>query len=77
MKSGVGNTAEPDQALLGEFKIQEDVKMYSRRPEYYDFRGFYLNIETYLAAISKRVYGDLRSRRAQLLNATYSVRTSR
>ena len=40
MKSGIEDTTEVNRALLDAFKIQDDVKMYSRLHEYDDFRGF-------------------------------------
>ena len=43
--------------IVGEFKIQEDVKMHIQLPDYYDFRGFGSPNETDLAAIANRLYG--------------------
>ena len=40
--SSLGDSREVYKALIDEFKIQEDVKMYSQSPDYGDFRGFYL-----------------------------------
>ena len=51
------NSQELNHALLDEFKIQEDVKMYSQRPGYYGFRGFDLSDGNGLTAISKRTFG--------------------
>ena len=51
------DTHGANQVLLGEFKIQEDVKMYTQLPDYGDFGGFYLARETDMAVISKRAYG--------------------
>ena len=56
LKSAIGDTAEVHQAILDEFKIQEDVKMYIQLPDYDDFLGFYLPSESALAAISNRAY---------------------
>ena len=57
LKSGIKDTRDANQALLDEFKIQEDVEMYIQLPEYYDFRGFDRPIETDSAVIPKRVFG--------------------
>ena len=40
MRSGIEDTQEVNQALLDAFKIQEDVKMYSRLHGYGDFWVF-------------------------------------
>ena len=55
-KSGIGETPDVDHAILCEFKIQDDVKMYSQLQEYDDFWRFDFPQETDLSAISKRVY---------------------
>ena len=38
MKSGIGDTQDASQVLLGEFNIQQDVKMYIQLHDYGDFR---------------------------------------
>ena len=56
MKSGIEDAKEEKQAILGEFKIQEDVRMRNRLPGYGDFRGFDFPIGKNLAAIPNRSY---------------------
>ena len=56
-KSGIGYIREVNRELLGDFKIQEDVKMYMQLPDYDDLRGLDLPGETDLTGISKRIYG--------------------
>ena len=56
LKSGIEDAPEVNQALLGEFKIREDVKMRIRLPGYGDFRGFDFRGEADLSEIPKRVY---------------------
>ena len=46
--------------FLGEFKIQEEVKMISQLPDYDDFRGPGLPKDGALASVSKRAYGRFR-----------------
>ena len=56
-KSGIEDTPEENQVLLGEFNLQENVTMYSQVPDYDDPRGSDLPNEKDLTAISKRIYG--------------------
>ena len=58
LKSGIKGAPEAHPALLDEFKIQEDVTMYSQLHGYDDFRGFHLPNGADLSAISKRVYEE-------------------
>ena len=55
LQANLGSYPEANRALLGEFKTQEDVKIYSRLPDYDDFRGFDLYTEIELSAISERI----------------------
>ena len=41
---------------IDEFNIQEDVKIYSRLPDYDDLQGFDLSNETDVASISRRIF---------------------
>ena len=65
------------RALLDKFKMQYDVKMYIRLPDYDDFRDFDLPNEMASSAISKRFLRDLRYMGGQLLNSIYPLRASR
>ena len=57
MPNGIlGTEKGVHQLLLGEFKIQGDVKMYGRLHGYDDFLVFDLSIAMELAAISKRTF---------------------
>ena len=55
-KSSLRNRWEVNQAMIGEFKIQEDVEMRSQLPGYGDFRGSYLRSESDTAEIPRRIY---------------------
>ena len=54
-KSSREDPQEVNQAILGDFKIQEDVKMHSQLLGYDDFGVLFLESESDLAAISKRL----------------------
>ena len=56
LSSSFGSYASSNQALLGEFTIQGDFKMYSQLHGYDDSSGFDLSSEMGLAAISKRIF---------------------
>ena len=56
LKANLGNPPELNQALLDEFKIQDDVKMYIQLPGYGDFHGFDLPNGAELAAISQTFF---------------------
>ena len=49
-----------DQLLLGEFKIQENVKIFGQLRDFDYFRRFDLEEEGYLSTVSKRIYGGFR-----------------
>ena len=74
MKSGIDDTREVNRALLCDFKTQGDVEMYIQLPDYDDFRCFDLSGATDLSVISKRVYGDLRSRHGRPLRIIFLMR---
>ena len=40
LKSRIEDTSGVNQEIIDEFKIQEDVKMYSQLPDYGNYRGF-------------------------------------
>ena len=56
-RARIDSEKEVAQILLGEFKIQEDVKMSVQFPDYDDFRGSDFPNEADLASISMRGYG--------------------
>ena len=58
LKSILRDTRGVNKAQLGDVKIQEDVKMYSRLGGYDDFRGSYLASETDLPATPRRIYAE-------------------
>ena len=51
LKASLVSYPELDHALIGEFKIQDDVKMYSQLSDYEDLEGSDLSNEMELAAI--------------------------
>ena len=52
----IGDPQWVNQVLLCEFKIQEDVEMCMKLPDYDDFLGVGVPNETDFAAILKRIY---------------------
>ena len=55
LKASLESCPEANRALLGEFKIQEDVKMYTQLPDCDNIHRFDLSSEMDLSAISKRI----------------------
>ena len=46
--------------LFGGFKQQEDLKTYSHLPDYDDFQGRDLGVESFLSKIAQKIYADFR-----------------
>ena len=67
-KSSLRNPQGKNRVLLGEFKIQEDVKTYIQLTDYGDFQGFDLPNGFGQAAISEKIARDLRQLRGCLIN---------
>ena len=60
MNSSLDDEIEVNQVLIDEFKVKEDVKMFSQLPDYDDFRWADLSNEGDLATAYKRSYGAFR-----------------
>ena len=46
------------QFLVGNFKHQEDLKMYGRLPDYGEFRGYDLGVDSGLSQIDEEIYAN-------------------
>ena len=55
LRSNLEESNEANAVLRGEFSQQEDVKLYSRLPDYGDFRGYGLGIDEQLGEIAKQI----------------------
>ena len=67
---------EVNQALIDQFKVQGDVEMFSRLPDYYDSRCLDLSNEGELATVAENYAHDCANQRGKRLNAIYLTRKS-
>ena len=67
LRSSLGNGKEAHLAILGNFKHQEDVKLYIQLPDYGDFRCYDLGRGHTLNRVARRIYANFPTRlRAEL-----------
>ena len=58
-RPSLGNTKEANLAVLGNFKHQEDVKLYGRLPDYDDFQCYDLGQGGILHHVARRIYANI------------------
>ena len=70
----VGDPSEVNQLLIDEFKIQEDVKMYTQLADCDDFHRFDVSNAMNLSSILKEFSRDFRKLHERILNILYLSR---
>ena len=58
IKSGLDVEKAPRTMLVGNSKHQEDLEMYGRLPDYDEFQGYDMGIDTDLSRIAEKMYAD-------------------
>ena len=72
--SSLGDSREVYKALIDEFKIQEDVKMYTQLADCDDFHRFDVSNAMNLSSILKEFSRDFRKLHERILNILYLSR---
>ena len=57
-EAGLGKENKAHTILVENFKHREDLKMYGGLPDYEEFQGFYLRIDSELSQIDEKIYAD-------------------